>query len=84
MIAEPRATVDGLRRVPEHRKAEIVGGELKLISPTRSQRLGSIRKSNRAGFRSYRCVHLSQNELLQYTLPGLAEWGLHAQTAKAK
>jgi Uma2 family endonuclease len=32
--ARPGATVADLHRVPENRKAEIVGGELQLMSPT--------------------------------------------------
>lgn len=34
MVAKHHATVEDLRRVPHHAKAEIVGGELRLMSPT--------------------------------------------------
>jgi Uma2 family endonuclease len=34
MIPKPRATAEDLARVPENGKAELVGGELRLMSPT--------------------------------------------------
>ena len=60
MTTKARATIDDLYEVPENRKAEIINGEIVLMSPTRDM-------PARAGFKV--AVSLSQMESL---IPGRA------------
>ena len=55
MRTHPRASIDALRRVPEHGKAELVNGELVLMSPTGA-------RPNRAAGNAY--ISLRKHEKL--------------------